>query len=100
MAKLLQSFARDFVSLACLTEIFFTELDFIDFVRAIQERGFEVEIWGWMVKDLSELADTGASFGLMTGYIKGDLIDDESNARLIDTAAQSIKASKNINCPG
>jgi hydroxypyruvate isomerase len=53
-----------------------------------------------MVKDLSELADTGASFGLMTGYIKGDLIDDESNARLIDTAAQSIKASKNINCPG
>ncbi len=85
--------------LAASAEMLFTELDFIDRVRAIHERGFEVEIWGWPDKDLSALADTGASFGSMTGYIEGDLLEADGIARLLETAAQSIEASKVINCP-
>ncbi len=85
--------------LAASAEMLFTELDFIDRVRAIHERGFEVEIWGWPTKDLNALAATGASFGSMTGYIEGDLLEADGIARLLETAAQSIEASKVINCP-
>jgi len=85
--------------LAASAEMIFLELPFVDRVRAIHERGFEVEIWDWTKKDLHELAATGATFGSMTGYIEGDLLENDGIERFLATAEESIEASKIINCP-
>ena len=61
--------------LAVCSEMVFTDLPIIDRVRRIDEMGFAVEIWSWHDKDLQALADTGARFSSMTGYLHGDLID-------------------------
>jgi hydroxypyruvate isomerase len=74
----------------------FTELPFVERVRAIHERGLGVEIWNWTTKDLDELAATGANFTSMTGYIEGDLLEEDGIARFLETAEQSIVASRII----
>lgn len=85
--------------LAASAEMLFTDLSFVDRVREISGRGFEVEIWDWTQKDLHELATTGASFGSMTGYITGDLLEEDGIESFLRTAEESIEASKIINCP-
>lgn len=85
--------------LAASAEMIFLDLPFADRVKKIHELGFEVEIWDWTKKNLQELADTGATIGSMTGYIEGDLLDDDGIARFLETAEESIEASKVINCP-
>lgn len=74
----------------------FTELPFLDRVRAIHARGLGVEIWDWTSKDLPALAETGANFTSMTGYIEGDLLEADGIARFLETAEQSIIASRVI----
>lgn len=85
--------------LAASAEMLFLDLPFAERVRRLAERDFEVEIWNWATKDLSELASTGAVFGSMTGYLEGDLLDDDGIARLLETAIESLEASKVIDCP-
>lgn len=85
--------------LAASAEMLFTDLPFLERVSTINRRGFEVEIWNWTDKDLKALAATGATFSSMTGYIEGDLLEEDGIARLLDTAKQSIEASKVIACP-
>jgi hydroxypyruvate isomerase len=85
--------------LAASAEMIFLDLPFVERVQRIHELGFEVEIWDWTKKNLSELAATGATFGSMTGYIEGDLLDDDGIEMFLATAEQSIEASKVINCP-
>ena len=85
--------------LAASAEMLFTDLPFEARVREIASRGFEVEIWDWTKKDLHELAATGATFGSMTGYITGDLLEDDGIEAFLRTAEESIEASKIINCP-
>jgi hydroxypyruvate isomerase len=85
--------------LAASAEMLFTELDFEARVQAISTRGFEVEIWNWTTKNLPSLAATGATFSSMTGYIEGDLLEDDGIARLLETGAQSLDAAKVIDCP-
>ena len=82
--------------LAASAEMLFTELPFVDRVRAIHARGLGVEIWNWTTKDLDELAATGANFTSMTGYIEGDLLEADGIARFLETAEQSIVASRII----
>ena len=84
--------------LAASAEMLFTDLPFIERVRAIHERGLGVEIWNWTQKDLHELAETGATFQSMTGYIEGDLLEEDGIARFLETAHQSAEASKIIEC--
>jgi len=81
---------------AASAEMLFTELPFVDRVRSIHERGLGVEIWDWTSKDLPALAATGANFTSMTGYIEGDLLEEDGIVRLLDTAEQSIVASRII----
>ncbi len=83
-------------TLAASAEMLFTDLPFIDRVRAIHGRGLGVEIWDWTTKDLDELATTGAHFTSMTGYIEGDLLEADGIARFLETAEQSIVASRII----
>lgn len=82
--------------LAASAEMLFTDLPFVERVRAIHERGLGVEIWDWTSKDLDELAAIGANVTSMTGYIEGDLLETDGIERFLDTAAQSIVASKVI----
>lgn len=79
-------------------EMLYTGLPFVERVRKIHARGLGVEIWDWTQKDLHELADTGATFQSMTGYIEGDLLEEDGIARFLETARLSIEASKTIDC--
>src|SRR3954468_22599706 len=79
--------------LAVCAEMVFTDLDILERVRRIDELGFAVEIWSWHDKDLQALADTGARFSSMTGYLHGDLIDRDGADEVVRTAALSIKAA-------
>ncbi|MBP6043727.1 MAG: TIM barrel protein [Rhodoluna sp.] len=85
--------------LAASAEMLFQELEFNERVKHIASRGFEVEIWNWTTKNLDELAATGATFSSMTGYIEGDLLDDDGIENLLNTARQSLEASMVIDCP-
>ena len=85
-------------ALAASAEMLFVDRDFIERVERIHEQNFFVEIWNWQNKDLPKLAQTGAYFQSMTGYLEGDLLEADGIERLIETAKESIEASKIINC--
>jgi hydroxypyruvate isomerase len=85
--------------LAVCSEMVFTDLPIIDRVRRIHDMGFAVEIWSWHDKDLQALADTGARFSSMTGYLHGDLIDPQTADEVVRTAELSIKAAETLSVP-
>jgi hydroxypyruvate isomerase len=85
--------------LAVCSEMVFTDLPIIERVRRIDDMGFAVEIWSWHDKDLRALADTGARFSSMTGYLHGDLIDPQTSDEVIRTAELSIKAAETLGVP-
>lgn len=82
--------------LAVCAEMVFRELPIIERVKRIHDLGFAVEIWSWNDKDLETLADTGAVFTSMTGYLHGDLIDPATCDEVVRTAELSIKAAKTL----
>lgn len=85
--------------LAASAEMLYTELPFLDRVRHLSERGFEVEIWDWSTKDLPALAATGATFSSMTGYLRGDLTSEDGIAELLATAEESLRMAEVIDAP-
>ena len=85
--------------LAASAEMLFLELPFVERVKHIHERGFEVEIWNWTKQDLNVLASTGATFSNMTGYIEGDLLEEDGIERLLSTAKLALEASKIVDVP-
>lgn len=85
--------------LAICAEMVFRDLPILERVRRIDELGFAVEIWSWHDKDLAALADTGARFSSMTGYLHGDLIDPASADEVVRTAELSIKAAETLGVP-
>ena len=85
--------------LAASAEMIYLDSPFVERVEKIHARGFEVEIWNWANKDLNELAATGAVFNSMTGYLEGDLLEEDGIAKLLETTKLSIEASKVIDCP-
>jgi len=84
--------------LAASAEMLYTNLPFVERVEKIHARGLGVEIWDWTQKDLHELAETGATFQSMTGYIEGDLLEEDGIERFLETARESIEASHIIDC--
>lgn len=84
--------------LAASAEMLYTDLPFVERVKKIHARGLGVEIWDWTHKDLHELAETGATFCSMTGYIEGDLLEEDGIARFLETARESVDASRIIDC--
>lgn len=87
------------ITLAACAEMIFTDLPIVDRVKEIHARGFQVEIWDWSNKDLQALADTGATFSSMTGYLRGDLLETDGIAELLSTARESLETAKVINPP-
>lgn len=85
--------------LAVCAEMVFLDLPFIERVKRIHQAGFAVEIWDWTQKDIDALAATGARFTSMTGYISGNLLDDDQIDSLLQTAEASIEVAKRLKCP-
>ena len=85
--------------LSVCAEMVFLDLPFIERVKKIHSLGFGVEIWDWANKDIDAIVATGARVTSMTGYIKGNLTDDEEIEQLLDTMKQSIPVAKKLNCP-
>lgn len=85
--------------LAASAEMLYRELPFVERVKRLHERGFEVEIWDWSTKDLPALAATGATFSSMTGYLRGDLTTEDGIDELLATAAESLEMAKVIDSP-
>jgi hydroxypyruvate isomerase len=86
-------------ALAVCAEMVFTDLPIVERVRRIDDMGFAVEIWSWHDKDLQALADSGARFSSMTGYLHGDLIDPATADEVVRTAELSIKAAETLGVP-
>ena len=85
--------------LAVTTEMFWTDVPYLERVRRIHELGFQVEMWDWTTKDLDALATIGATWSTMTGYIHGDLYDADGGRELVRTAGLAIEAAKKLDCP-
>ncbi|MBF6636928.1 TIM barrel protein [Rouxiella silvae] len=85
--------------LAVCAEMVFLDLPFVERVKRIHQAGFAVEIWDWTQKDIDALAATGARFTSMTGYIDGNLLDDDQIGRLLESAQASIEVAKRLDCP-
>ena len=76
----------------------FLELPFAERVRRIADLDFEVEIWDWTTKDINSLAETGATFSSMTGYISGTLADPKGAEQLLQSAKQSLRVAEQLDC--
>ncbi|MFW0792255.1 TIM barrel protein [Gordonia sp. CPCC 205515] len=86
-------------SLAASAEMLYLERPFVDRVRAIHDRGLQVEIWDWSTKDIDALVATGASFVSMTGYLTGNLTESEGISAFLESAEESLKVAARLNCP-
>ncbi|CAI1023443.1 Hydroxypyruvate isomerase [Serratia quinivorans] len=85
--------------LSVCAEMVFLDLSFVERVARIDALGFGVEIWNWANKDLDALVATGARFTSMTGYLSGNLTDEEEIAQLLQSAEQSLAVAQRLNCP-
>lgn len=86
-------------TLAVCAEMVFRDLSITERVKRIDSLGFQVEIWDWTQHDIQALADTGATFSSMTGYIDGTLADRDGANRLVETARESIAVAKTLGIP-
>lgn len=84
--------------LSVCAEMVFLDLPFVERVKRIHELGFGVEIWGWANKDIDALAATGARFTSMTGYLSGNLTDDDEIQQLLQSAEASLAVAERLNC--
>ena len=62
--------------LAVCAEMLYTEMPFLERVERLNAEGFQIEFWDWTKQDLSQLANTGAVFSNMSGYLKGNLMKE------------------------
>jgi hydroxypyruvate isomerase len=85
--------------LAVCAEMVFLDLPFEERVRRIDELGFAVELWSWQDKNITELADSGATFSSMTGYVHGNLVEPDAARTLLKTAEQTLEAAAELACP-
>lgn len=77
----------------------FTELPLIERIKKIGSYGVAVELWDWTTLDLRAIADTGVPVESMTGYISGNLIEDEGIEAFLSSAAESARVSKVLGSP-
>jgi hydroxypyruvate isomerase len=85
--------------LAVCAEMVFLDLPFEERVRRISDLGFAVEIWSWQDKDIKALADSGATFSSMTGYLHGNIVESDAAKTLFKTAEQTLDVAAELGCP-
>ena len=76
----------------------FLDLPFEERVRRISDLGFAVEIWSWQEKDVKALADSGATFSSMTGYVHGNIVEPDAAKTLLKTAEQTLDVAAELGC--
>lgn len=86
-------------TLAASAEMLYLESPFVERVEKIHARGLQVEIWNWVTKDIRALVATEAAFSSMTGYLEGNLTDDDGIEALLRTAATSLEVAEQLDCP-
>lgn len=88
-------------TLAASAETLFLDLPFLERVRRIAERGLDVEIWNWANHrdDLASLAAMDVRVVSMTGYLRGNLTEDEGIAEFLATAEESLRVADQLGCP-
>lgn len=86
-------------TLAVCAEMQFTDLPFIERIKKIHSYGVAVELWNWTDLDLPAIAETGVPIESMTGYISGNLTDDNGIEAFLKSAAESARASKILGSP-
>jgi hydroxypyruvate isomerase len=86
-------------TLAVCAEMVFRDLPMIERVKCIDALGFQVEIWDWTKHDIESLADSGATFSSMTGYISGTLADAAGSDELVRSAEASVQVAKRLGIP-
>lgn len=86
-------------SLAASAEMLYLDLPFAERVARIHDRGLLVEIWDWSTKDIDALANSGAQIVSMTGYLTGNLTEDDGIAEFLTTAQQSLAIAERLDCP-
>jgi hydroxypyruvate isomerase len=84
--------------LAVSAEMVFLDLPFEERVRRISDLGFAVEIWSWQDKDTKALADSGATFSSMTGYVHGNIVESDAAKTLLKTAEQTLDVAAELGC--
>jgi hydroxypyruvate isomerase len=84
--------------LAVSAEMVFLDLPFEERVRRISDLGFTVEIWSWQDKDIKALADSGATFSSMTGYVHGNIVESDTANALLKTAEQTLDVAAELGC--
>jgi hydroxypyruvate isomerase len=84
--------------LAVSAEMVFLDLPFEERVRRIDELGFAVEMWSWQDKDIKALADSGATFSSMTGYVHGNIVEPDAARTLLKTAEQTLDVAAELGC--
>ncbi len=89
------------IQLAVSAETVYLDLPFLERVRRIAERGLQVEIWDWSghLDDLDALVASGAEVVSMTGYLRGNLTDEDAIREFLSTAEESLAIAEKLNCP-
>lgn len=64
--------------------------------KRLTELGFGVGLWNWPDHDLTKLEQSGATFTIMNGYLRGRLADDEGATELLKTAYETAQVGKRL----
>lgn len=62
----------------------------------LAELGFQVGLWNWPDHDLAKLEQSGATFSIMNGYLRGRLSDEEGADELLKTARETAQVGKRL----
>jgi hydroxypyruvate isomerase len=84
--------------LAVSAEMVFLDLPFEERVRRISDLGFAMEMWSWQDKDIKALANSGATFSSMTGYVHGNIVESDAAKVLLKTAEQTLDVAAELGC--
>jgi hydroxypyruvate isomerase len=76
----------------------FLDLPFEERVRRISDLGFAMEMWSWQDKDIKALANSGATFSSMTGYVHGNIVESDAAKVLLKTAEQTLDVAAELGC--
>lgn len=86
-------------TLAVCAEMQFTDLPIVERIKKIGSYGVAAELWDWTKLDLEAIAETGVPIESMTGYISGNLTDDDGIEAFLSSAEESARASHVLGRP-
>lgn len=85
-------------TLAASAEMIYDGLDIVQRVEKIAARGLEAELWDTTrhADRVDDLANSSAVIGSITGYVSGNLTEDEGIRAFLDSARATIPVAKKL----